>query len=56
MFTNDDLPDGSLTHRDALVIQVEINDVIVYRVLNDMGSSVNIMYYKTFTQLRFSRK
>ncbi|XP_019156863.1 PREDICTED: uncharacterized protein LOC109153448 [Ipomoea nil] len=54
--TDDDLPDGPLPHRDALVIRLEIKDIIVHRVLVDTGSSVNVMYYGTFTQLRLSRK
>ncbi|XP_031120965.1 uncharacterized protein LOC116024204 [Ipomoea triloba] len=38
VFTEADLPDGPLPHRDALVIKVEISDVIVHRVLVDTGS------------------
>ncbi|XP_031111900.1 uncharacterized protein LOC116015871 [Ipomoea triloba] len=56
VFTDADLPDSPLPHRDALVIKVEISDVIVHRVLVDTGSSVNVMYYDTFTQLGLSRK
>ncbi|XP_019198276.1 PREDICTED: uncharacterized protein LOC109192140 [Ipomoea nil] len=55
-FTDDDLPDGPLPHRDALVIRLELKDIIVHRVLVDTGSSVNVMYYDTFTQLGLSRK
>ncbi|XP_019172819.1 PREDICTED: uncharacterized protein LOC109168233 [Ipomoea nil] len=55
-FTDDDLPDGPLPHRDALVIRLDLNDTIVHRVLVDTGSSVNVMYYDTFTQLGLSRK
>ncbi|XP_031111915.1 uncharacterized protein LOC116015888 [Ipomoea triloba] len=55
-FTDDDLPDGPLPHRDALVITLDINNVIVHRVLVDTGSSVNVIYYDTFTKLGLSRK
>ncbi|XP_019153682.1 PREDICTED: uncharacterized protein LOC109150221 [Ipomoea nil] len=55
-FTDDDLPDGPIPHRDALVISLELKDIIVHRVLVDTGSSVNVMYYDTFTQLGLSRK
>ncbi|XP_019153684.1 PREDICTED: uncharacterized protein LOC109150223 [Ipomoea nil] len=55
-FTNDDLSDDPLPHRDALVIRLELKDIIVHRVLVDTGSSVNGMYYDTFAQLGLSRK
>ncbi|XP_019171065.1 PREDICTED: uncharacterized protein LOC109166627 [Ipomoea nil] len=55
-FIDDDLPDGPLPHQDALVIRLDLNDTIVHRVLVDTGSSVNVMYYDTFTQLGLSRK
>ncbi|XP_019149861.1 PREDICTED: uncharacterized protein LOC109146664 [Ipomoea nil] len=54
-FTDADLPDGPLPHRDALVVKLDINNVVVHRVLVDTGSSVNVMYYDTFTQLGLSR-
>ncbi|XP_019196110.1 PREDICTED: uncharacterized protein LOC109189932 [Ipomoea nil] len=54
-FTDADLPDGPLPHRDALVVKLDINNVVVHRVLVDTGSSVNVMYYDTFTQLGLLR-
>ncbi|XP_031115827.1 uncharacterized protein LOC116019677 [Ipomoea triloba] len=45
-----------LPHRDALVITLDINNTIVHGVLVDIGSSVNVMYYDTFTKLGLSRK
>ncbi|XP_019161016.1 PREDICTED: uncharacterized protein LOC109157619 [Ipomoea nil] len=46
---------GPLPHRDALVVKLDINNVVVHRVLVDTGSSVIVMYYDTFTQLGLSR-
>ncbi|XP_019166888.1 PREDICTED: uncharacterized protein LOC109162657 [Ipomoea nil] len=55
-FTDADLPDSPLPHRDALVVKLDINNMVVHRVLVDTGSSVNVMYYDTFTQLGLSRE
>ncbi|VFQ80843.1 unnamed protein product [Cuscuta campestris] len=40
----------------AFVAKIEINDAIVHRTLVDTGSSVNIMYEKTFQDLGLNRK
>ncbi|XP_031090958.1 uncharacterized protein LOC115995951 [Ipomoea triloba] len=56
VFTDDDLPEGPLPHRDAVVIRLDINNIIVHRVLVDTGSSVNVMYHDTFAKLGLSRK
>ncbi|VFQ69562.1 unnamed protein product [Cuscuta campestris] len=50
-----DLPNTPSLHRDALVVKMEINDAIVHRTLVDTGSSVNIMYEKTFQDLGLDR-
>ncbi|VFR01657.1 unnamed protein product, partial [Cuscuta campestris] len=55
-FTEKDLPNTPSPHRDALVVKIEINDAIVHRTLVDTGSSVNIMYEKTFQDLDLDRK
>ncbi|VFQ87547.1 unnamed protein product [Cuscuta campestris] len=55
-FTEKDLPNTPSPHRDTLVIRIEINDAIVNRTLVDTGSSVNIMYEKTFQYLGLNRK
>ncbi|VFQ94507.1 unnamed protein product [Cuscuta campestris] len=55
-FTEKDLPSATSPHRDALVVKIEINDTIVHRTLVDTGSSVNIMYEKTFKDLGLDRK
>ncbi|XP_031106343.1 uncharacterized protein LOC116010996 [Ipomoea triloba] len=56
IFTDDDLPDGPLPHRDALVITLDINNTIIHRVLVNTWSSVNVMYYDMFTKLGLTRK
>ncbi|VFQ60871.1 unnamed protein product [Cuscuta campestris] len=55
-FTEKDLPNTPSPHRDALVVKIEINDAIVHRTLVDTGSSVNIMYEKTFQDLGLNCK
>ncbi|VFQ79319.1 unnamed protein product [Cuscuta campestris] len=55
-FTEKDLPNTPSPHQDALVVQIEINDAIMHRTLVDTGSSVNIMYEKTFQDLSLNRK
>ncbi|VFQ98405.1 unnamed protein product [Cuscuta campestris] len=55
-FMEKDLPNTPSPHRDALVVKIEINDAIVHRTLVDTGSSVNIMYEKTFQDLGLNRK
>jgi len=54
-FSDDDLPEGPLPHRDALIIKMDINDTIVHRILVDTRSSVNVMYYNAFTKLGLPR-
>ncbi|VFQ88695.1 unnamed protein product [Cuscuta campestris] len=55
IFTDEDYPPVLSPHRDALVIKVEINNVVVHRTLVDTDSSVNIMYSNTFRELGLSR-
>ncbi|VFQ98448.1 unnamed protein product [Cuscuta campestris] len=55
VFTDEDYPPVLSPHRDALVIKVEINNVVVHPTLVDTGSSVNIMYSNTFKELGLSR-
>ncbi|VFQ73483.1 unnamed protein product [Cuscuta campestris] len=55
IFTDEDYPPVLSPHRDALVIRVEINNVVVHRTLVDTGSSVNVMYSNTFKELGLSR-
>ncbi|VFQ62046.1 unnamed protein product [Cuscuta campestris] len=55
IFTDEDYPQVLSPHRDALVIKVEINNVVVHRTLVNTSSSVNIMYINTFKELGLSR-
>ncbi|VFQ62047.1 unnamed protein product [Cuscuta campestris] len=55
IFTDEDCPQVLSPHWDALVIKVEINNVVVHRTLVDTSSSVNIMYINTFKELGLSR-
>ncbi|VFQ79638.1 unnamed protein product [Cuscuta campestris] len=55
VFTNEDYPPVLSPHRDALVIKVEINNVVVHCTLVNTGSSVNVMYSNTFKGLGLSR-
>ncbi|VFQ85581.1 unnamed protein product [Cuscuta campestris] len=49
VFSNADLPETGVPHRDALVITIDIMDLLIHKTLVDMGSSVNIMYMDTDT-------
>ncbi|VFQ79937.1 unnamed protein product [Cuscuta campestris] len=55
IFADEDYPPVLIPHRDALVIKVEINNVVVHCTLVDTGSLVNIMYSSTFKELRLSQ-
>ncbi|XP_023901793.1 uncharacterized protein LOC112013632 [Quercus suber] len=43
-------------HDDALVVSFQVGDYNVYRVLIDNGSSIDILYYPAFQQMRISRE
>ncbi|VFQ91623.1 unnamed protein product [Cuscuta campestris] len=42
--------------RDTLVVKCEINEVVIHRSYVDNGSSVNIMYVKTFEELGLKKE
>ncbi|XP_019163604.1 PREDICTED: uncharacterized protein LOC109159946 [Ipomoea nil] len=56
VFTDKDLPSGETPHRDALVIAMDINGVVVRRILVDTGSNVNVLYLETFTKMGLTRE
>ena len=43
-------------HDDALVVSIWIEDYNMHGVLVDNGSSVDILYYPTFQQMRIGRE
>ena len=43
-------------HDDALVVSLQIKDYNMHRVLVDNGSSVDILYYLAFEQMRIDRE
>ena len=43
-------------HDDAVVISIQVEDYNTYHVLVDNGSSVDILYYPTFQQMRIDRE
>ncbi|VFQ76023.1 unnamed protein product [Cuscuta campestris] len=51
VFSNADLLETGVPHRDALVITIDIMDLLIHKTLVDTGSSVNIMYMDTYKAL-----
>ncbi|XP_028062042.1 uncharacterized protein LOC114265419 [Camellia sinensis] len=51
-FLTRDLECIQTPHNDALVVTLRVRDFDVKRILIDQGSSVEIMYYDTFKQLK----
>ena len=43
-------------HNDVLVVSIQVRDYNTHRVLVDNGSSVDILYYPTFQQIRIDRE
>ena len=43
-------------HDDALIVSIQVGDYNTYRVLVDNGSSVDILYYPAFQQMRIERE
>ncbi|VFQ90112.1 unnamed protein product [Cuscuta campestris] len=55
VFSNADLPETRVPHRDALVITIDIMDFLIHKTLVDTGSSVNIKYMDTYKALGLTR-
>ncbi|KAJ0970928.1 hypothetical protein J5N97_018887 [Dioscorea zingiberensis] len=51
-FSNEDLRGVSQPHDDALVIAVKVGIFIMYRVLVDTGSSVDIIFWDAFERMK----
>ena len=43
-------------HNDALVVSIQVGDYNTHQVLVDNGSSVNIIYYPVFQQMRIESR
>ena len=43
-------------HNDALVVSIRVRDYNTHQVLMDNGSSIDILYYLVFQQMRINRK
>ena len=43
-------------HNDVLVVSIQVRDYNTHRVLVDNGSSIDILYYPTFQQIRIDRE
>ncbi|VFQ77938.1 unnamed protein product, partial [Cuscuta campestris] len=55
VFSHADLPETGVPHRDAVVITIDIMDLLIHKTLVDTGSSVNIMYMDTYKALGLTR-
>ncbi|XP_058218293.1 uncharacterized protein LOC131329220 [Rhododendron vialii] len=53
-FTSEDLKGVQLSHMDALVVTITIDKSMVQRVLVDQRSSIDVIFYSTFKNLRLS--
>lgn len=45
VFSDEDLHRGGVSHQNALVISVEMNDTYVRKVLVDTGNNLNLMLF-----------
>ena len=54
MFTRANLKRVQHLHFDPLVVQLSINNYDVKRILVNTGSSIEVMYYHLFKQLKLS--
>ena len=55
-FTNEDARRLHHPHEDAIVITLTIANYTTRKVLVDNGSSVNILYYPAFQQMRINKE
>jgi hypothetical protein len=54
-FTEEDFKLKSANHKDAMVIEVNIAGWVIRKVLVDNGSSVDILFFKTFEKMNLSQ-
>ncbi|XP_028076046.1 uncharacterized protein LOC114278232 [Camellia sinensis] len=55
-FSSKDLERIQMPHNDALVVTFRVKDFDIKRILIDQGSSVKIMYYDAFKQMKLDDK
>ncbi|XP_028056782.1 uncharacterized protein LOC114260794 [Camellia sinensis] len=55
-FSRKDLERIQMPHNDALVVTLHVKDFDIKRILIDQGSSVEIMYYDAFKQMKLEDK
>ncbi|XP_028077471.1 uncharacterized protein LOC114279429 [Camellia sinensis] len=55
-FSSKDLERIQTPHNDALVVTLRVKDFDIKRILIDQGSSIKIMYYDVFKQIKFENK
>ena len=55
-FSEDDARRLHHPHDDALVVSIRVGDYNTYRVLVDNGSSIDILYYPAFQQMRIDKE
>jgi hypothetical protein len=54
-FTEEDFKLKSVNHNDAMVIEVNIAGWVIGKILVDNGSSVDILFFKTFEKMNLSQ-
>ncbi|PON66269.1 hypothetical protein PanWU01x14_111340, partial [Parasponia andersonii] len=54
-FTQQDLTTVHLPHDDLLVIKLQIDSVLIGRVLVDSGSSVDVLFFSAFESMGLNR-
>ncbi|XP_028085807.1 uncharacterized protein LOC114286797 [Camellia sinensis] len=55
-FSSKDLDKIQMPHNDALVVTLRVKNFDIKRILIDQGSSVEIMYYDAFKQMKLEEK
>ncbi|XP_028071798.1 uncharacterized protein LOC114274132 [Camellia sinensis] len=55
-FSSKDFERIQMPHNDALVVTLRVKDFDIKRILIDQGSSVEIMYYDVFKQMKLENK
>ena len=51
-FTGEDFKGVDPSQDDLMVISIDIDKFTIMKTLVDQGSSINILYWKTFKQIR----